>query len=235
MHKFRRAGVFGLVWLAVGVGWAYAVDGGKKPDKAVGKVKLDSANKSQMSETKSIPLSSIVTTSPQKGMLHTKDVFPQKDPNRAIVSTNGYLRQILHDSKGGASNAFLVDATDMRSAIAASSSVFIGGRSAGTSVPINKPDPPRGNHWLVAYLGIGPSTPTWWEIEEAKVDGKRVLLIYRSAPPSPATADAHPYCYWVPLGKISPGTYEVHLFDADQKTTTLMRCVEVLSSIEKGR
>jgi len=27
MHEFRRAGVFGLVWLAVGLGCAYAVDG----------------------------------------------------------------------------------------------------------------------------------------------------------------------------------------------------------------
>jgi len=34
MHEFRRASVFGLVWLAVGVCCAYAADGDKNPDEA---------------------------------------------------------------------------------------------------------------------------------------------------------------------------------------------------------
>jgi len=34
MHEFRRAGVFGLVWLAVGVGCAYAAGGEVKSSKA---------------------------------------------------------------------------------------------------------------------------------------------------------------------------------------------------------
>jgi len=33
MHEFRRAGVFGLVWLAVGLGCAYAAGGEEKPSK----------------------------------------------------------------------------------------------------------------------------------------------------------------------------------------------------------
>jgi len=35
MHEFRRADVFGLVWLAVGLGCAYAVYGEEKPRKVV--------------------------------------------------------------------------------------------------------------------------------------------------------------------------------------------------------
>ncbi len=103
MHEFRRAGVFGLVWLAVGVGCAYAVDGGVKQGKPIGSVKMASHDTSQTSDTKSIPLSSILTTGPLREILHSKDAFPKKNPDRDDVLTNGYLRQIVQDSKGGAS------------------------------------------------------------------------------------------------------------------------------------
>ncbi len=229
MNRFRSTAVWAtLVWLAVGVSCASAVE---KPES---EVKLDSTDKIRTEKSGSIPLSTIVTTSPQCGMLHTKDVFPQKSLDRDVVSTNGYLRQILQDSRGGASNVFLVDAVNARSAIAASCNVFVGGRSADTAIPVNKTDPPRGNHWLVVYLGVGPSSPTWWKVVETNVEGKAITLNYHKAPPSPATADVHPYFFWVPLGKISPGTYEVKLFNTEQGTTTLVRSVEVLSSIEKG-
>ena len=168
-------------------------------------------------------------------MLHTEDQFPQTDGDHDSKATNEYLRQILQNSSEGTSNVFLVDATDVHSAIAASFSVLVGSRSADEAVPENKPDPTRrGRYWLVVYLGSGPSSPTWWTIEEAAVESGKVVVSYRMSKPRPATDDIHRYYYWIPLGKLDPGTYQVELFDSASKTVRLMRCVEVIPTQGTG-
>lgn len=181
-------------------------------------------------DTSSIPLASILTTSPQQGMLHPREVFHEQSKDRKNVVTNGYLRQILQGTKGGASNIFLVDATNVNDAVNASFSVLVGARGADTPAPVNKPDPVRGSHWLVAYLGTGPSSPTWWVVESVVVDGSTVRLTYRKTRPTAATRDAHQYYYWVPLPTLDPGSYELKLYTSDRNLVTLMRRVEMEST-----
>ena len=177
--------------------------------------------------TVTISLSSIVTTSPQKGMLHVRELLDQQTPDRIAKSAHGYLTQILQANKGGASNVFLVDAGNAPSAIAASSNVFVGPWTANTPAYENTPDPNRGLHWLVAYLGWGDPHAATWGIDEVRREGNLITLRYRKKP-SPEDSDVdHRYFFWVPLTKLSPGSYEVKLEDADSHTTTLMRRVEV--------
>jgi hypothetical protein len=44
-----------------------------------------------------------------------------------------------------------------------------------------------------------------------------------------STADIHYYYYWVPLGKLDDGVYNLELFDTDLKAVTLMRRVEIIT------
>lgn len=174
-------------------------------------------------ERRTIPLSEFVTTSPQNGLQAVQSLLQQKGNAQ---TANSYLRQLLSGANGS-SNVFLVDATSLHDALAASFEVLVGSRSAETPAPVNAPNPKRGTFWLVAYLGTAPSNPTWWTIESVNVTNNRVVLDYRKAKPTSATADSHRYYYWVPLGKLTPGVYEIQLRDVDQNAVNLMRRVEV--------
>ena len=178
-------------------------------------------------EVLEIPLSSILTTSPQVGMVQVREAFPQTSDDRKNIATYGYLQRLSREANGGASNAFLVDATEANNAVSASFRVLVGSGGADYPVPVSKPDPPVGNYWLVVYLGSGPSNPTWWAVESVVVDKSRVVMSYRKPKPQPATDDIRRYYFWVPLGKLDHDTYEIQLFDADEEVVTLMRRVEV--------
>jgi hypothetical protein len=169
-------------------------------------------------ETKEILLRSIITTSEQDGVQHIGNV---------LKADNGYLRQLRQDTKGGASNVFLVEAEGINDAVKASFDVFLGSLRAATPATVSTTKQKRPIHWLAVYLGPGPSTPVWWTVEGATVQGNTVRLTYRQSRPQPATEDVHRYYCWVPLGKLAPGAYSVELFDADEKAVTLMRRVKV--------
>lgn len=177
-------------------------------------------------DTVIIPLSSIVTTSPQKGMLHLGELLAQAS-DQVAKSTRGYQTQNYQANKGGASNVFLVDAGDAAAAIVASYSVFVGPWSANTPAYENKPDPSRGLHWMVAYLGWGDDDSTTWEVEDVRRQGKQMTLRYRKKRLPEDSDQNHQYFFWVPLGKLDPGSYDVKLEDGDSNTTKLTRRVEI--------
>jgi hypothetical protein len=97
---------------------------------------------------------------------------------------------------------------------------------------VNVPDPPRGNHWLLVYLGIGPSNPTWWTVESVAVGKERIILNYQKSNANSANRALHRYCYWIPLGKLDLGTYVLELVDVNKGAVTLMRRVEIASPTE---
>jgi hypothetical protein len=206
----RLSMMFGLSLVLLGI--AHAMGAESRDDKA--------------NEPRTITLSAIVTTSPQKGLQNVRDVLQQKGNSQEPEAADGYLRQLLSGSNGS-SNVFLVDATTIHDALAASFNILVGSRSADTPATVNTAKPFRGSHWLVAYLGAGPSTPTWWTIESVELEKNKVILSYRPSKPSPATADVRPYYYWIPLGTLDPGTYELQLVNLDQKLVRLVRRVDV--------
>jgi hypothetical protein len=170
-----------------------------------------------------VPPSRILTTGPQKGMRHVRNVFQQADNGQGAEL---FLRQ-LHDVSNNSSDVFLVDATDVMDALSASLSVLIGAHSADTPASGDAACARQGSYWLVAYLGTGPSSPTWWTVDHVVVGKNRVVLSYRKSKPAPATDDVQFYYYWVPLGRLDNSHYEIQLFDGERRATTLMRRVDV--------
>jgi hypothetical protein len=179
-----------------------------------------------------IPLEKIITTSPQAKMRQFDEVFPNTNDQTESEAAREYLRP-FQSATAGPSNAFLVDAMDARDAIEASKTVFFGGRSADTPAPVNQPDPKRGNYWLAAYLGIGPSGPTAFVIETVTLRDGGIRLVYSKPTARAATADIHHYYYWVPIGQLRPGEYNIELFDSGLKKVTLSR--RVVLEEEKGK
>ena len=198
----------------------------------IGLAMADESRDQGTEESRKISLSEIVTSGPQEQLLPIKEAWEKDGKQLPDVFSNA-IRQI-HGISNGASNAFLVDATNTQDCISASLSVLTGWRSADTPAPVNTTKPLRGSHWMIAYLGAGPSTPTWWTVESVAVAKDKVTLSYKAAKPSPATGDVRPYLYWIPLGKLAPGTYELQLFDADRGAVTLLRRVQVSTVAEKG-
>jgi hypothetical protein len=166
----------------------------------------------QQSDHVSVPMSSIISTNPQKGMRLLTDAFPAGDGKE-------YQKKFA-DFNSNASNVFLVDANSERAAISASVRIWFGPRSPATSK--------SGNQWLVAFLGIGPSGPRWYEVTNVDVAGDKVRLSYRTPKPSIVSKDVRQYFFWVPLGELKPGTYYVELYDEGLKAAVLSRRVEVL-------
>jgi len=186
-------------------------------------------------QSKHIPLNEVVTTGPIPNLCHFDDVFPKESQDGQTGTANDYLRKFKVVSNG-ASNVFLVDAANAQDAISASVGVFFGGRPVDVPAPVNKPNPATGSHWLVAYLGLGPSEPTWWNVESIEVSGGKVRLSYRTPPPSsPVTSDVHAYYFWVPLGTLEPNSYRLELCDSVSGVVTLMRRVDVKPTNTEGR
>ena len=177
----------------------------------------------------SIPLSSILSTSGQADLQAVTPAYRiVNGKHKYVVPAGEALEQFLQATKGqGASNAFLVDAPNDVSAIAASSAVFAGYSSANSPVALNQPNPPRGNHWLVVFTGVAGSAPVRWTVDSVTVDSGRVRFNYHKAPMGISTADIHYYYFWVPLGKLADGIYNLELHETNLKAVSLMRRVEV--------
>ncbi len=174
-------------------------------------------------QKRTIPLSEIVTTGPQKDLRSIDDVV---GPTEAY---NSFMMR-FRNAGDGSSNVFLVDAKKIRDALEASANVLFGSRSAETPASQDKPKPERGSHWLVVYLGSGPSNPVWWTVESVTVDKGKVIFTYHKSKPQPATDDVRRYYYWVPLGKLDATNYDIQMYDSDKTAVTLMRRVEVSQS-----
>jgi hypothetical protein len=169
---------------------------------------------------KSVPLCSIVTTSPQPNVKAFEVAFPDETQRRKMF-------QQISAFSGGASNLFLVDATNPLDAFKATLSVLQGSHSAETPAPVNTAEPKRGSYWLVVYLGVGPSQPVWWVVESATIARSTIRLSYHQPKANIVTRDVWRFYYWVPLEKLPAGNYQLELYDIREKAVTLSRRVTI--------
>lgn len=176
-------------------------------------------------QTTTVPFSEIITTSPQEGMTFAHDAFSGSDKNSQVGLR--FFQRIIREAKCGTSNAFLVKGVRARYALAATSAVLTGRRSADMVVNGNSTNTLDANYWLVVYLGESGSTPTRWVVESVVIDGNKIIMNYEKSQADYATIDEHRYYYWVPLGELKRGANQVVLFDTGLNETTLMRRVEV--------
>jgi hypothetical protein len=176
---------------------------------------------------RTIPLSEVVTTGSQKGLQNIDEVIGEAE------AYNEFMMR-FRNVKDGSSNLLLVDAKELGHALNASSNVLFGSHPADKPAAEDKPKPKRGSHWLVAYLGSGPSNPTQWVVDSVSVEKGRIILNYHKAKTMSATKDMRRYFFWIPLGKLAPGNYELQLVDSENGAVTLMRRVEVAATGDGG-
>jgi len=175
-------------------------------------------------KARTIPLSTIVTTSPQAGLQPIHEVFEKKGNAQGAEE---FLQKNCR-SRNGSSNVFMVDADTILDALSASARILVGSRSADTSAQKDGPSVSSESHWIVVYFGIGPSDPTWWTLENVAVENRKVLVRYRHAKKGqPVTKDLHPYYFWIPIGKLDSGVYELSLVDAEKGEAILQRRVAI--------
>jgi hypothetical protein len=139
------------------------------------------------------------------------------------------LGELIHNHRAGASNVALVRGKDIVDAVQATRRIFAAGRRADTPVAPNPSDTKAEplSLWLVAYFGMGPSTPGFGRVQAVEVRGQTICVMYTRAQALKATADVCHYYVWVPLGSFKAGTYALELFDADRKEVTLLRRVTI--------
>jgi hypothetical protein len=179
----------------------------------------------------SIPLSAILSTSGQGELQGTFDGYRMVDGKKEfVVPTGEAIQHFFETTKGsGPSNIFLVDAPNDISAIGVSSMVFAAHWSADFPVTLNEPNPPRGNHWLVVFIGVGGSEPVRWSVDSVSVGKGIIRFNYHKNKIGESTCDIHYYYYWVPVGRLDDGVYDLELYDTSLKAITLLRRVEVQS------
>jgi hypothetical protein len=175
------------------------------------------------SVTREVPLSSVVSTSYQKGLQHAARGWKES----GYIEPYGRDLDKLYEKQGGqgASNVFLADAPDISGAVAATVSVMLGGRSTDRPATLNQPNPPRGSLWLVVYLGVYGSSPPQWIVDSATVESTKIRFAYHRG--GAETKDSYQYFYWVPLKTLPSGTYQLELFDTESNAVTLSRRVIV--------
>jgi len=150
-----------------------------------------------------------------------------------VVPTGPALEHFYAATKGGvAPNMFLVDAPDASSAIEKSSNVFAGDRSADIPVSVNQRNPARGSHWLVVFLGIAGSDPIRWYVDSVSVHHRQVRFNYHRNPMEDSSSDLHYYLYWVPLGTLEQGIYQLELCDVGVQAITVTRRVVIKKKSE---
>ncbi len=176
-------------------------------------------------EVVEIPLTSIVASMRQPSLMSLTESL--QTPGMLHGQELRVLPERFNNVATGASDVFLVEATGLHEAVAASQEVLLGGRGVKTPVILkNFRERPK-HYWCVVYLGIGPSTPVKWTLKTVSHSNDRVVVQYLSALPGPATEDRQPYLYWIPLGRLRQASMRLELQEQATGATDLMRLVEL--------
>lgn len=170
---------------------------------------------------KEIQLSEIHATVPSEGMQAANST--QKVGGKYIHQDGDAIRELQKTYRSGASHVLLARGDNLRDAINATI------RAAGllrADRPVTKPNAEtRGNYWLVAYLGLG--TFDSLTVKSVTVEENTIRLAYTERQSKNPVLMGYQYFYWIPVGKLDAGDYELELFDSGRKKVTLMRLVEV--------
>jgi hypothetical protein len=172
-------------------------------------------------EPRVVPLGEIVTNTGQPGMRYKELELLELTERERLLAGD---RSLGFEKPSGASQVFLVEGVDFLASLRASA--FGIAASARGDEPIC-PTLTADQHWCVAYLGAGSSTPTI-AVESVTVSDGEVVVAYRKLHSRLISCDVSTRWYWAPLGRLPEGLYEVKLFDLDKQRPTLVRYVEVL-------
>jgi hypothetical protein len=126
----------------------------------------------------------------------------------------------------GASNVFLARASTIQDAVRATLRAWDKAHDVDQPVAATS-DAKSDQFWLVVHLGVRHSSPPAWRARHVDIVDSQVRFVADPIHTDEITKDLHPYLYWVPLGPLKPGRYELEVMDGSFEQPTLIRHVEV--------
>jgi hypothetical protein len=162
-----------------------------------------------------VPLQSVCTTSPQKGLLRLSAELASSEKGRKKYKEpyGAFLDNILRKYRSGASDIFFVARDDLTDAV------------ARTQFILTRDYAPPGmqgrKRWVVAYLGVGANETPSWTVQGIEVSKERVRVKYTKH--ERAGDQTTPYVFWIPVGELMQGSYSLQLFDANRNETVVSR------------
>jgi hypothetical protein len=200
--------------------FVHAQQGNEKPEAKPDKVKQVS-----------IPKDQIYTTSGEPGFkkqlvaLFRRD----KDGREKGEYPYSYDLKMIEKVGMGASNVFIVRGEEIKDAVSATRLVFDRGVGAEEPRKYDAEDQEivSKRYWLVIYLGTFGSEPPVWQFKSMSISDRTIEFAYSKIKPRIHTHDVWRYFYWIQLGQLRAGTYELRLVDSDKKRLSLIRYVDV--------
>lgn len=87
----------------------------------------------------------------------------------------------------------------------------------------------KDQYWVVLYLGWDWISPAQWYIDSAKVEDGRVQIHISKTKKKGVSFLKQPYVYWIPIGKLKPGSYVLEVYDENQMRVTLAHKIKILA------
>jgi hypothetical protein len=171
-----------------------------------------------------IPLSEVASNREQKGLKYIGSGVKLVD-GKIVEEDYATALASLGKFRGGASNIFLVDANNIAELLRATSFALSDFHPAYE--PVQSSHIVTGNNWLAVYLGCAASESPRWEVQSVSVDKNTIRFTYRQPKRLYSSRDVVFYYYWVPIGALKDGAYNLELYDSGLKSVTLMRRVEI--------
>jgi hypothetical protein len=169
-------------------------------------------------KAKNIPLEGAYATSMQEGL--------------KVVGAPAYRAALneLMKAELGAKALYVVVGGNIGEAVTSTRDV-ISGKKSGTTIAANEDG--IADAWLVVYLGRTSSNPRAWVLKSVEQMGNKIRVTYDTYQPQGVdvrTTDLHPYFYWVPLGDLPKGMFDVELYNSSDRSVVLTRKIVLTHS-----
>ena len=163
-----------------------------------------------------IPLETVYSTSGQKQL---RAIWKEHD-----ALTQQALKTLDDPHNRGLDNLALVRGRTISEAVWACERAFRG--NAGASAAWHPEGAPSEEIWLVVYLGTAGSNGPAYHVKSVTIMKNTIRFSYEWTDQA-VTDDEHPYYYWIPLGKLPTGVYQLEQFNVKDDVVKLSRRVKV--------
>jgi hypothetical protein len=160
----------------------------------------------------SVESAKFVSIYDDKGVTHQKNNFG--DGTKQI-----YDRMLKHTMSAGHSEVLLVQGQDFHDALLATDKILFGSQQADPVYRNTEKD-----CWL--FVSLGAATAGSRNVGPVSIDRKNGVITFEYGPADDVLGQlVRGYAYWVPLGRVTTGTYTLHLLPRGSKRPTQSRVV----------
>ncbi len=91
---------------------------------------------------------------------------------------------------------------------------------------------PSDQYWAVVYAGSTHSSPTAFLLDRVTIAPTSTEILLHRPPPGGATADLHPYWFFIPLGRLPAGKYSVNVRLVDDNSLRATTTADLRSATD---